>query len=289
MSLVLGLDIGGSTTRGRVSSGGHVMAEASGPSASLTAAGADRAREVLGDLIVALGRPAVSAAVAGAAGCDTESGRARMADLLRPLLPGALVEVVHDTRLVLAAAGLDAGIVLIAGTGSVAWGRAPAGEEARAGGWGHLLGDEGGGYWVAREAIRRALADHDRGAPPGPASRVLLDASGAADPLELTAVFHADRSPERWAALSHALLEADPELVDAAAFALAAQVATVAGRLSLPGPVVLAGGMLLGEPALEAAIRTALPGIEALRAGEEPVAGAVRLAEHLLWISPSVG
>jgi glucosamine kinase len=282
VSLVLGLDIGGSRTRGRVCAvGGGVVAEASGPSASLSAAGADRAAAVLDAVLASLGRPAVVAAVAGAAGCDTASGRARMGELLRPLLPGARVEVVHDTRLVLAAAGLDAGIVLIAGTGSVAWGRSPSGAEARAGGWGHLLGDEGSGYWVAREAIRRALAEHDRGSGPGPAARALLAASGAADPLELTALFHAERAPERWAALSHALLEADASLVAATASALAVQARTAAARLSLPGPVVLAGGMLLGEPALEAALRTLLPGRDVVRSTAEPVTGAVRLAEQL--------
>src|SRR5262249_53183101 len=114
VSLVLGLDIGGSRTRGRVCSDGRVVAEASGPSASLAAAGAERAAEVLGGLLVSLGRPSVAAAVAGAAGCDTAAGRSRMLELLGPLLPGARVEVVHDTRLVLAAAGLDSGIVLIA-------------------------------------------------------------------------------------------------------------------------------------------------------------------------------
>jgi N-acetylglucosamine kinase-like BadF-type ATPase len=281
LSLVLGLDIGGSRTRGRLCSDGRVVAEASGPSASLSAAGPERAAAVLGALLVELGSPGVAAAVAGAAGCDTVSGRSRMGELLRPLLPGARVEVVHDTRLVLAAARLDAGIVLIAGTGSVAWGRSPAGEEARAGGWGHLLGDEGSGYWVVREAIRRALSEYDRGSAPGAAARSLLDAVGAADPLELTAVFHADRSPDRWAALSHLVLEADPSLVAATATALAGLARTVAGRLALPGPVVLAGGMLLGEPALEAALRRALPAAEVLRAVAEPVAGAVRLAERL--------
>jgi N-acetylglucosamine kinase-like BadF-type ATPase len=204
-----------------------------------------------------------------------------MGELLGPLLPGARLEVVHDTRLVLAAAGLDAGIVLIGGTGSVAWGLSPSGVEARAGGWGHLLGDEGSGYWVVREAIRRALAEHDRGDPPGAPARRLLHAAGAADPLELTALFHADRSPERWAAQSHAVLEADPALVDATASALAGLARTASDRLALPGPVVLAGGMLLGEPALEAALRAALPASEVLRASEEPVAGAVRLAERL--------
>jgi len=186
---------------------------------------------------------------------------------------------------VLAAAGLDAGIVLIAGTGSVAWGMGPDGGEARAGGWGHLLGDEGSGYWVVREAVRRALAAHDRGEPASPAAMRLLEAAGAADPLELTARFHAERGPERWAPLSHVALGADPALVEAAAAELAGQAATVAGRLRLPGPVVLAGGMLLGEPELEAAVRrtlaAALPGAEAVRAEAEPVAGAVRLAERL--------
>ena len=58
---------------------------------------------------------------------------------------------------ILAAAGLDEGIALIAGTGSVAWGRDRTGRSARAGGWGYLLGDEGSGYAVVRETVRHAL------------------------------------------------------------------------------------------------------------------------------------
>jgi N-acetylglucosamine kinase-like BadF-type ATPase len=281
VSLVLGLDIGGSRTRARVCSGDRVVAEAVGGSASLSTAGVGRARDVLRGLLDSLGCPTVDAAVAGAAGCDTAAGRSRMAELLRPLLPGARLQVVHDTRLVLAGAGLDAGIVLIAGTGSVAWGRSPSGAEARAGGWGHLLGDEGSGYWVVREAIRSALAEHDRGSRAGPLALALLDATGATDALELTSVFHADRSPERWAALSHLVLESDPAAVDATASALAGLASTVASRLGLPGPVLLAGGMLLGEPPVEAAVRAALPDAQVRRATAEPVAGAVRLAERL--------
>jgi glucosamine kinase len=285
VTTVLGLDIGGSRTRARLSRDGSVLAEATAGSASLSAAGAERASAVLEQVVRELGAPVVDAAVAGAAGCDTAPSRRRMRDLLLPLLPGARVEVVHDARLVLAASGLDAGVVLIAGTGSVAWASAAAGEEARAGGWGHLLGDEGSGYWVVREAIRRVLAAHDRGEPPSPLAARLLEATGASDPLELTAHFHVQREPERWAALSHAALEAGGDLVAATAAELARQAATVAARLRLPGPVVLAGGMLLGEPALEAAVRralgAALPGAEVVAAGAEPVAGAVRLAERL--------
>ncbi|HEY4026848.1 MAG TPA: BadF/BadG/BcrA/BcrD ATPase family protein [Candidatus Dormibacteraeota bacterium] len=303
MTTVLGLDIGGSRTRACLSRDGRVVGQATAGSASLTAAGAGRAGAILEQVVRELGSPAVTAAVAGAAGCDTAPSRRRMRELLRPLLPGADVEVVHDARLVLAAAGLDAGIVLIAGTGSVAWGSSADGEEARAGGWGHLLGDEGSGHWVVREAIRRVLAAHDRGESPGPLARRLLEATGVDDPLELTAHFHVHREPERWAAFSQMALEAGEGLVEATAAELAGQAATVAGRLlaevrvpqdsaalrrwipALPGPVVLAGGMLLGEPALEAAVRTALgtalPGAEVVRAEAEPVAGAVRLAERL--------
>jgi N-acetylglucosamine kinase-like BadF-type ATPase len=284
--LVLGLDIGGSRTRARLARGGLTVAEAEAGSASLAAVGEAAAAAELGRLLEGLSTPLVAAAVAGAAGCDTPALRDRMRRVLGALLPGAAVEVVHDTRLVLAAAGLESGVALIAGTGSVAYARAPDGREARAGGWGYLLGDEGGGYWVVREAIRRVLAADDRGEAPGPLARCLLAAAGAAEPLDLTADFHRRREPAAWAALSHAMLEAEPALARAAAAELANAAVTAARRLGLDGPVVLAGGLLLGEPpvasAVEAALAAALPGARTVRATEEPVAGAVRLAERLI-------
>jgi len=285
VTMVLGLDIGGSRTRARVVEQGQTMAEAEGGSASLAAVGEARAFRVLEGVLGDLGWPAVAAAVAGAAGCDTEESRERMRALLAGMLPGAAVGVVHDTRLVLAAAGVDAGVALIAGTGSVASGVTPDGAEARAGGWGHLLGDEGGGYWVVREAVRLALAEHDRGDPPGRLARRLLAETGLAEPLALTAHLHLNREPARWAALSHAVLEAEPELAAAAGRELARAAAIVAWRLRLGGPVVLAGGLLQGEPAVAEAtaqaLAEALPGAEVIWSAEEPVAGAVRLAEQL--------
>ncbi len=289
--LVLGLDIGGSSTRARLAEAGRTVAEAAGGSASLTAVGDEAAAAALAAVLADLGRPAVAAAVAGAAGCDTPEALGRMRALLTAALPGAAVDAVHDTRLVLAAAGLDAGIALIAGTGSVAYGVAPDGREARAGGWGHLLGDEGSGYWVVREAVRRVLAEDDRGDPPGTLARRLLAETGVADPPMLITHLHRHREPARWAALSHAALEAEPGLAAAAAAELAGAAVTVAGRLRLEGPVVLAGGLLLGEPALtaatEAALAAALPGAAVLRAGDDPVAGAVRLAERLAERQPT--
>ena len=101
-------------------------------------------------------------------------GAAAAAD--RSRLPGAAVQVVHDTELILATAELTTGIALIAGTGSVAWGRDASGAVARAGGWGYLLGDEGSGYGIAREVVRHALRLADEGQPPDQLSEQLITA-----------------------------------------------------------------------------------------------------------------
>lgn len=274
MTLVLGLDIGGTRSRAQVATAEQVLAEGESVSANPAAVGDGEAETVLGDLVaeVLAGR-AVAAAVAGVAGADSPAALTACTALLQRLLPGAAVEAVHDTRLVLAAAGLESGIVLIAGTGSVASARTASGDEVRAGGWGHRLGDEGSGYWVVREAIRRVLAATDAGREPGP----LLAALGGGAPYDLVRRFHASTEPASWAGLAPAVLGADPALVQAAADALAGLVQQVRDRSGVDGPVVLSGGLVLGVPALEAAVRTRIIG-EVLRLAGPPVAGAVRLA-----------
>src|SRR5207237_4016708 len=63
-----------------------------------------------------------------------------------------------------AGAGNEPGIVVIAGTGSIVYGRNAQHVAARAGGWGHILGDEGSGYWIGREALAAVMrADDGRG------------------------------------------------------------------------------------------------------------------------------
>ena len=287
--LVVGLDVGGSHSRGRLCADGRVLAEAEAGAANATAVGGLRAGRELGDLLDRLGASAalgaVTAVCAGVAGADSPAERARVQDLLRSLLPDARVLVVHDARLVLAAAGLEDGIALIGGTGSIAYGWA-GGREARAGGWGHLLGDEGSGYWVVREGIRCALAERDRGGSSGAVAQALLDSTGCVDAVDLMHAFHERRDPGTWAQHAGAVLAAAPDLADAAGRALAGFVAMVAQRIGLfRGTVVLAGGMLLHEAALEQAVREELasqtPGLAAVRLVEPPVAGAVRLAEEL--------
>ncbi len=275
--LVLGLDVGGSHSRAWLSEGGRVVARGEAVSANPASAGEFEAEAVLGGLLaeVLCGRTVV-AAVAGVAGADTPSALKSYAEIMRRLLPGAEVEAVHDTRLVLAAAGLEAGIALIAGTGSSAYARSVEGAEVRVGGWGYRLGDEGSGYWVAREAVRRVLADADAGRRPGP----LLEALGGGPPYELVRSFHSEAPPAAWAAKAPALLAADASLLEAAADSLARLVGVVRQRSAVEGPVVLSGGLLLGVAGLEAAVKRRLTG-PVVRLEHPPVAGAVRLAEVL--------
>jgi N-acetylglucosamine kinase-like BadF-type ATPase len=236
-------------------------------------------------LISELGSPQPVACCAGVAGAEVPEGRQRMEKLLNDLLPGARVQVVHDTRLILAAAGLEAGMVLIAGTGSVAYGRDSQGRELRVGGWGWMLGDEGSGVWIVREAAREVLRRRDAGEPLGALGEALLKAARAHDVAALSGKLHGLREPGRWAALAGAVFAAAPrdgaagDLVDRAAAALYVLVEHVRGRLGVQGPVVIAGGLILNQPLLEAAVRTRVPGVVRLEA--PPVEGAVRLARAL--------
>lgn len=104
----------------------------------------------------------VEYAYCGIAGADHPIHRQRVVDSLRVFFPRGNFIVDTDARIALTGAiGFGAGIVVISGTGSVAFGRNAAGEEARAGGWGPTLGDEGSGFWIAREGLSAIVRAHD--------------------------------------------------------------------------------------------------------------------------------
>src|SRR5439155_716749 len=117
--LVLGLDIGGSSSRARLAEGGRTLSEASAPGANVALIDPGVVEERLTSLIEQLGSPHPATCCAGAAGAEVPAGKRRLEELLARLLPGASVLVVHDTRLILAAAGLDVGIALVAGAARI--------------------------------------------------------------------------------------------------------------------------------------------------------------------------
>lgn len=288
MSRVLGIDIGGTQSRAQLCADGAVQAESRAASASLVAVGEANAKAALADLLARLPlppRPRLDAICVGAAGCSVPGTTQLLTDQLSPLTQ--TVVIVKDAALVLPAAGLDEGIALICGTGSVAIGRYQ-GDEAQSGGWGYLLGDEGSGYWVVRTALRVLLDRRDRGEPPGDLGARLLSATGAEHVGALHEQFYAQPGPRHWACYAPLVLGSeDPaaaEITAEAAGALATLVSCAADRLGAPAtlPVVLSGG-LLRNAGLEATVRVlienARPGSDIRTLTKPPVTGAVRLAQ----------
>jgi N-acetylglucosamine kinase-like BadF-type ATPase len=99
----------------------------------------------------------------------------------RELIASERYKLTHDAEIALigATAG-EPGIIIIAGTGSIAFGRNEKMQTARAGGWGYIFGDEGGGFDIARQALRQALRYEEGWGPPTILHQALLEVSGAA-------------------------------------------------------------------------------------------------------------
>lgn len=112
--------------------------------------------------------------------------------ILKRIVRCERLSVVHDSVNALAGATAgQPGIIVIAGTGSVARGINAQGEEARVGGWGHQFGDEGSAYWIGREAVRATLAEYDRMAPKTILTPVLFERLGVESPYQLTEKYYA--------------------------------------------------------------------------------------------------
>ena len=292
---LIGLDIGGSTTRGVLFRDGRAVRHTTGPSTNVQNVSPDAAASALRDVFGELGAGPSVPVLAGAGGVDTPADAARLEALMRSV-SGVSSEVpvaaVHDTRLILAAGGHTTGIAVIAGTGSVAWGIDSTGRERRAGGWGYLLGDEGSGYWLGREAVRSVLraSQGEPDAAPGPFTRAVLSHAGVSSAVDLIAAFH-DR-PERsfWAGLSRTVVECAAggddtalDLTQRAAQELHSLVMSVAGQLRGPLPVVLGGGLArttVGERVKELLTESDVSDVSVL--DQEPVLGTPALA-RAVW------
>jgi N-acetylglucosamine kinase-like BadF-type ATPase len=278
--ILIGLDIGGTKTHAIRLEDGAVTAEAIAGSANVQNVSREAASTALAEVFSALGSDA-DRVIAGAGGIDTANDAVALAALISPFAPQAEIRAVHDSRLVLAAGRARRGIAVIAGTGSAVWGTDGSGNEARAGGWGYLLGDEGSGYWLGRELVRHALRRRDQGLEPDALTQALLADCSLADPVELIAHFHGPTGRRYWAQRSRLVVEAaaDPvaaELLAVAAKDLARLIRQVAGRLDISGPVILGGGLGANVPQLAAGIAAALApyGIDDVRQlDREPVYG----------------
>ena len=283
---LLGLDIGGTSSRARLWADGGVAADVSGASASLPAAGADGARAALSELLDGLRLdPAdpVDAICAGSAGLSVPGAREFLLEQLAPLARRGTVTIVSDAMLVLPAADLAAGVAVICGTGSVAVGT-DGGRSVQVGGWGYLLGDEGGGYWVVREALRVLLSRRDEGRAPAALASALLSATGAADVAVLQRQFYEQSQyPRHWARLAPLVLAStDPAAADIAARAadaIAALAAAAVRKLDSPAGVSPAHGPAEADSAVR---QPAVAGVVCSRHRDRPGGFPVVLAGGLM-------
>jgi glucosamine kinase len=163
----LGIDGGGTKTRCALGDESSVLATSMTGGSNMIRLGEAQAREA----IQAAVRQACSTAnvspdhlrrvCIGAAGAARPEIAAKLRTILAEITP-ASVEVVGDMVIALEAAfGPGPGVIAIAGTGSIVWGRDAVGRTARAGGWGFAISDEGSGHWIGRRAVSAILHTHD--------------------------------------------------------------------------------------------------------------------------------
>ena len=179
--------------------------------------------------------------------------------LLEQMLRADELIVTTDALIALSGAtGSEPGIIAIAGTGSIAFGRNAYGRTARAGGWGYIFGDEGGAFDLVRQALRAALRYEEGWGPPTSLHGLLLEATESSSANQLLHRFYTTEfsRPQiaRFAVLvDRAACEGDAvarEILENAAAQLAGLVAAVRGQLFAPGEtirVAYIGGVFRSE------------------------------------------
>jgi glucosamine kinase len=306
VSYFLGIDGGGTKTTCAVGDESHLLASATAGPSNIVRVGEVQARESLQQSV----RQACAAAGITPAQvvrtCVGGSGAAHpdLAEAVRRCLAEILtapIDVVGDMQIALEAAFDDGpGVIVIAGTGSIAYGRDPQGSTVRAGGWGFAVGDEGSAHWIGRTAVNAVLraSDPRDGTPESkspqasPLAAALCKAWGVSLLADLARAASSIPPPD-FAALFPAVAASHDDL--------AAQVLTMAGRelaqvaavvmrrLFAEGhiasvPVAMTGGVFRHAPLVRQVfyneLRSLDPRVEVNPQVVEPVEGALRMARR---------
>ena len=300
MPYYLGIDGGGTKTTCAVGDDSSVLATASAGPSNIVRVGEATTRESLHQAVrqacAAAGIPPseVSRTCVGGSG----AARPELAAIVREFLAEMLstpVEVVGDMQIALEAAFDEGpGVIVIAGTGSIAYGRDRQGKTVRAGGWGFAIGDEGSAHWIGRAAVIALLGASDQNEAAGDSAlaAALFRAWGVRSLSDLARAANSVPPPD-FSALFPAVLATKDELaaqVLRSAGRELAQVADIAiGRLfakAEPGPVPvgMVGGVFrhaeLVRQVFYNELRRLDPRAEVIPQVVEPVEGALRMARR---------
>lgn len=240
---------------------------------------------------------AVKAVCLGCAGADRPADRDLLLEWMSQRWPSAAGVVVNDAELILAAGSARrTGIALIAGTGSLAWGRDPSGATARSGGWGYLIDDTGSAFAVGQAALRAVAATADKRAPDTGLTELVMKHFGLSHISQLVPVIYQSEDPRLTIAAAASLVvraadtgdQTAHQIVRDAIAGLSALVHSVLQQLdfSEPPEVAIGGGMLVHYPRycdwFQDALLAADPPFARVRLVAEPAIGAVRLAAEAI-------
>lgn len=303
-SAVIGLDIGGTSTTAAVLAGRRVVSLVRGPGANPMSSPGDHSVQLTNLLATAVSRAGeveVTACVAGVSG-GGPAGEARAQELLLTAVRGAglapdVLDVLPDPAVAFAAGSPSPdGSLLLAGTGAIACRYEGFEQRERADGLGWMLGDVGGGVWLALEGLREAVAALDgrgpqttlvdparmfaeeAGVQTGDVRQDLVKLTGQRSPAEL-GVF--SRTVTEHASAGDAVAQG---IVERGARGLLGSLEAVDDGVN---PVVLAGSVLTAPGPVRDHVRDALAGRG--RDAGQPVVGALRLAANRAgWPAPTV-
>lgn len=304
---VIGIDGGGTKCLGVLANldGKEVAREQAG-AANLQQRGVEKATAVVKSVVDKLleskkvNPEQVACIVAGLAGAGREDIRERAEVLIKNCWTEVPVHVVTDADVALEGAfSGEPGIVLVSGTGSICYGKNASGQTARAGGWGHLLGDEGSATWIAIKALKSALMMWDGRLPNGELRNILSKQLGVEDIAEVVPELYRGRiSVSQIAGLSKSVFDladddhAARQIVLRAGRELGKLVVAVVRSLAVENDtanVALVGGVfsdktnkkkLLGP--LKDEITRVCPNVKFTNPELEPVLGAISMAKKAL-------
>lgn len=304
--LVVGIDGGGTRTRVVLAdASGAVLARAEGPGTALMpgheSVAADIIQSLIGEVLALAERPDTRPAVCvvGVAGAGQERAAQALWSALASRRVADDVSVQADATIALDDAfGDEAGVLLIAGTGSVAFARAPDGRLERCGGWGPNIGDEGSAAWLGRRTLSVVTASQDGREPETALNGALLTALEM-ESLDELIPWASGATPAQLAALAPVVCQVAATgdlranaLVSLCVEELMLHIRTLARRCFVDErsalPVALAGGLLgkglLVRKRLEQRLKSAVPGATVRVDAVDAARGAVRRARRLLGV-----
>jgi len=308
MRHVVGVDAGGTKTTCLLASElGDILAKGvAGPANPHTVGVTQTQRAIrvsIGQAMSRAGIRCVDFAYLGVAGVDRTSERKAVSMIVRKLDVAKRFQVDSDALIALAGGTVcRPGVVVISGTGSIAFGINSKGQCARSGGWGPVLGDEGSGYDIGRKALAAVMRSSDGRGPQTSLARRILGNLKLDHPEQLIGyAYGATMGVPKIAELASIVLDeskrGDPvsqRIVEDAAKELTGAALSVIGKLRMekePVEVVVCGGAFEYCDVLQNSVKTtlkkALPRATLMRPKFDPVVGAVLLGLKSLGVEPS--